>query len=66
MSTFENIAIISKISDNSVKDSLDAVIEFLDKKNISYYGIKKKKLTKYYSTKKTHKFHRHCCACGCS
>ena len=37
MSTFKNIAIISKINDNSVKDSLDAVIDFLDKKNISYY-----------------------------
>jgi len=36
MSIFKNIAIISKINDKSVKDSLDAVIKYLDKKNINY------------------------------
>ena len=34
---FKNIAIISKIDDYSVKDSLDTVINYLDKKNISYF-----------------------------
>ena len=37
MSVFKNIAIISKISDSSVKDSLDAVVNFLNKKSISYF-----------------------------
>jgi NAD+ kinase len=36
MSIFKNIAIISKINDTSVKDSLNAVIQYLEKKNISY------------------------------
>ena len=37
MSIFKNIAIISKINDNSVKDSLDSVINHLDSKNIRYF-----------------------------
>ena len=37
MSTFKNIAIISKIDDDSVKDSLDAVINYLDSNNIKYF-----------------------------
>ena len=37
MSVFKNIAIVSKISDSSVKDSLDAVVNFLNKKSISYF-----------------------------
>jgi len=37
MSIFKNIAIISKIDDDSVKDSLDAVINYLDTKNIKYF-----------------------------
>ena len=37
MSIFKNIAIISKTNDDSVKDSLDAVIKYLDKKNIRYF-----------------------------
>lgn len=34
---FKNIAIISKIDDNSVKDSLNTVINYLDSKNIKYF-----------------------------
>jgi len=34
---FKNIAIISKNDDNSVKDSLDTVINYLDKKKIKYF-----------------------------
>lgn len=37
MPMFKNIAIISKIDDNSVKDSLDTVINYLDSKNIKYF-----------------------------
>ena len=37
MSTFKNIAIISKIDDDSVKDSLDAVINYLDSNDIKYF-----------------------------
>ena len=37
MSIFKNIAIISKIDDDSVKDSLDAVINYLDSNNIKYF-----------------------------
>ena len=37
MSIFKNIAIISKINDDSVKDSLDSVINYLDSKNIRYF-----------------------------
>mgnify|MGYP000562798231 CR=1 FL=1 len=35
---FKNIAIISKNDDNSVKDSLDTVINYLDKKKIKYFA----------------------------
>ena len=34
---FKNIAIISKNDDNSVKDSLDTVISYLDSKKIKYF-----------------------------
>ena len=34
---FKNIAIISKNDDNSVKDSLDTVINYLDNKEIKYF-----------------------------
>ena len=34
---FKNIAIISKKDDDSVKDSLDTVINYLDSKNIRYF-----------------------------
>ena len=34
---FKNIAIISKNDDNSVKDSLDTVINYLDSKKINYF-----------------------------
>ena len=34
---FKNIAIISKNDDNSVKDSLDTVINYLDNKKIKYF-----------------------------
>lgn len=34
---FKNIAIISKNDDNSVKDSLDTVINYLDSKKIKYF-----------------------------
>jgi NAD+ kinase len=34
---FKNIAIISKNDDNSVKDSLDTVINYLDNKKINYF-----------------------------
>ena len=34
---FKNIAIISKNDDNSVKDSLDTVISYLDNKKIKYF-----------------------------
>ena len=34
---FKKIAIISKIDDDSVKDSLDTVIKYLDSKNIQYF-----------------------------
>ena len=37
MSMFKKIAIISKIDDDSVKDSLDTVIKYLDSKNIQYF-----------------------------
>ncbi|MDA7842159.1 NAD(+) kinase [Gammaproteobacteria bacterium] len=37
MSIFKNIAVISKINDDSVKDSLDSVINYLDSKKISYF-----------------------------
>ena len=37
MSMFKKIAIISKIDDDSVKDSLDTVIKYLDGKNIQYF-----------------------------
>ena len=34
---FKKIAIISKIDDDSVKDSLDTVIKYLDSNNIQYF-----------------------------
>ena len=34
---FKNIAIISKIDDDSVKDSLDTVANYLNSKNIKYF-----------------------------
>lgn len=34
---FKNIAIISKIDDNSVKDSLGTVINYLDSKKVNYF-----------------------------
>ena len=37
MPMFKKIAIISKIDDDSVKDSLDTVIKYLDSKNIQYF-----------------------------
>tara|TARA_B100001564_G_scaffold288981_1_gene252493 strand:- start:253 stop:1122 length:870 start_codon:yes stop_codon:yes gene_type:complete len=37
MSIFKKIAIISKKDDESVKDSLDTVIKYLDKKKIQYF-----------------------------
>ena len=37
MSIFKNIAIISKINDDSVKDSLNSVVKHLDSKNIKYF-----------------------------
>ena len=37
MSIFRKIAIISKKDDDSVKDSLDTVIKYLDNKNIQYF-----------------------------
>ena len=37
MSIFRKIAIISKKDDDSVKDSLDTVIKYLDSKNIQYF-----------------------------
>ena len=37
MSMFKKIAIISKIEDDSVKDSLNTVIKYLDSKNIQYF-----------------------------
>ena len=37
MSIFKKIAIISKKDDDSVKDSLDTVIKYLDNKNIQYF-----------------------------
>ena len=37
MPKFKNIAIISKNDDNSVKDSLDTVISYLDSKKIKYF-----------------------------